>query len=121
MTIIDPHGTLPKPIGGPFDNAFAVDMEALREGKTIELPYVSSQLIIGGQRNLGSVAACKVKVVGECNTPDGCIYIVAKGGQTVVVPVRATHILPIDQDDIGQENPDKTVSPVYPSTITALW
>jgi hypothetical protein len=118
---IDPHGTLPKPLDGPFDNAFAVDMEALRAGNTIELPYVSSQIIIGGQRKLGSVAACKVKVAGECNTPDGTIYVVAKGGQTVVIPVRATHILPIDPDDVLHADPSDTTVPVYPSTITALW
>ncbi|MBS0250700.1 MAG: hypothetical protein JSR78_06505 [Proteobacteria bacterium] len=120
MTIIDPHDTLPRPISGPFDNAYAVDMEALRAGNTIELPFVSSRLIIGGQ--LGRViVACKVRPVGECNTPDGTTYITLKSGQTLEVPMRVTHILPINTDDIEQSDPDKPLLVTYPSTITALW
>lgn len=120
MTIIDPHGTLPKPISGPFDNAFAVDLDVLIAGNTIELPFVSSALIIGGQPGIKPMVVCKVKLVGSISPNDG-FYISLKGSQTLVVPVRATHILPIDPDDIRYANPDNHVSPSYPSTITALW
>ena len=119
MTVIDPHGTLPTPIGGPFDNAFAVDLDALQAGNTIELPFVSSALIIGGQPGINTMVACKVKLVGS--SPDDGFYISLKGNQTLVVPVRATHILPIIPGDIGYMNPDKPNPPIYPSTITALW
>lgn len=49
MTVINPWGTAPQPLDGPFANAFQVPLHLLKAGTDVELPYVSSRLYVAGQ------------------------------------------------------------------------
>lgn len=107
MTIIDPHGTLPTPISGPFDNISQVNMRDLAAGD-VELPYISSALVIQGNGN-----------------NPWLVRFVSKGGQEGQIasndpfqqstyPIRVAKILKLTAEDLAD-------GWHLPGCIVALW
>ncbi|MBS0250701.1 MAG: hypothetical protein JSR78_06510 [Proteobacteria bacterium] len=101
----------PQELGPPYENAFNVDLAALATGDTIELPCVSTELMISGQAGKASLLMFTLKSGQEM------AFGLAAGTGSVRVPVRATQIKKVPVEDIDGD----PSSYALPLAIVALW